>query len=235
MSVVDLSNWTFSFGGSDSRLAGTEYYQAPEIVRFATPIHLLLHLGDDDARDSETQNQIQRRLRDDPGVQELHGQRTNIGSMPHFEQYRESKHYKLYHAAAAAVSAGNASQDQQARVSGLDQEILTSRVIVSADQVLFHGRADQVLHASATYPSFISTSLDPLVCVFHAVKRRNQIGPNAKAVIYAFTLRDPLHAIWGNGGKLKEWELLLQSRLSCLAIKVHQRSRFDVVEATVGL
>ncbi|SFN99944.1 hypothetical protein SAMN05443579_101220 [Variovorax sp. PDC80] len=234
MTTIDLSNWRFSFGGSLPQFDRTNHYKAPEIIEIKTPIELLLRLADDDAHDSGFQGHIQERLKNDSAAKKWHSQRTRIGGTTHFKLYRKNPHYDLYHAAARAIAAGSATREQQSLVCGLDGEIAASQVLVPPGQVLFHGRGDLNLHTSPPYPSFVSTSLDPVVCIYHAVKRRLQKDSSAKAVIYALTLRDPLPALWGNGGGLKEWELLLQTKLTCSAIKTHPGTRFDIVEATIG-
>ena len=43
--------------------------------------------------------------------------------MPHFGRYRKDGKYEGYHAAAAAVVAGTASEEQQELALGLDQEM----------------------------------------------------------------------------------------------------------------
>lgn len=232
--VVNVSDWEFSFGGSEPRLAGTELYRAPEIVNFATPLELLLHLAEDSANDNLLKNEIQRRLKADPVAKAWHKKRGTIGSMVQFGKYRKNGKYDVYHAAAASVAARTATKEQEVMVLGLDQEIAASEVIIPNGQVLFHGRADRALHASLSYPSFISTSLDPTVSIWHALKRQLDKELQAKAVIYLLTVREPLRAIWGNGGSLSEWEVLLQTRLRCTWVSSHEGTRFDIVNATIG-
>lgn len=234
MPIVDLSNWHFSFGGSPRQLAGTTFYEAPETIEFGKPIELLRHLAEDGTRDSSFQSQIRARLKNDAVAKNWHRLRTKIGDTTHFKVYRKNPHYERYHAAAIAVANGPMSYDQKDLAQGLDDEITASRVIVPAGQVLFHGRGDLNLHMSLPYPSFVSTSLDPTVCVYHAVKRKLKKGTGATAVIYALTLREPLPAMWGNGGGLEEWELLLQSKLTCTVTARYTGRRFDTVEATIG-
>jgi hypothetical protein len=200
MTTVNLENWHFSFGGSHLALKGTPAYQASTDISLATHVNLLRYLADNDDHDSAIQGQLQSRLSADAMARTWHKQRTKIGSLPHFTEYRKTSKYDCYHAAAAAVFAGNATSKQHDMVQGLEQEVASSKIILSAGQVVFHGRGDQSLHTSQPYPSFISTSLDPVVCVWHAAKRRHQGGTGSKAFIYALTLRDDLPAIWGNGG-----------------------------------
>ena len=101
------------------------------------------------------------------------------------------------------------------------------------DKSSSHGRADFDLHSLPTYPSFISTSLDPTVSIYHAIKRSQKNG--GRPVIYMLTLIDSLHAIWGNSGRsLEEWELLLQSGLACSNVQTYSGEMFDVIAATIG-
>lgn len=235
MPTIDLCNWCFSLGGSPAQLAGTEHYQPPDTVEIGTPIELLKRLSNDATHETAIQNQIQQRLKSDPKARDWHAQRTRIGATTHFKAYRRNPRYEQYHAAARAVATGKATSDQQGMVSGLDGEIGASKIVVPAGQVLFHGRGDMHLHEQQPYPTFVSASLDPTVCSYHATKRKLQNGMDAKAVIYLLTLRDALPAMWGNGGDLDEWELLLQSGLTCTMTAVHDGQRFDIVEATIGV
>lgn len=232
--IVDLSNWHFSFELCLPQLKGTPLYVPPEVIDLDTAVDLLRHLADSDSPDTSFQRQIQERLKRDPVATNWHKLRTRIHDTTHFKVYRSGQGYERYHQAARAVASGTALDTHKKLMRGLDAEIIASRIIVPAGQILFHGRGDQSLHASANYASFVSTSLDPTVCIFHAVKRAHQVGPTTKAVIYALTLRDELPALWGNGGNLKEWELLLQSGLSFAMTSSHSGRRFDIIEATVG-
>ncbi len=117
-------------------------------------------------------------------------------------------------------------------VNGLNSEVGASRVIVPAGQIVFHGRADLDLHAAPTYPSFVSTSLEPTVSIYHAVKRG--LKSKSHLVIYLLVLTNPLPAIWGNGGIFEEWELLLKSDLACAHVQTHPGTYFDVVVANIG-
>ncbi len=232
--VVNLCDWKFSFGGSDARFGGTELFHSPDVVQLATPLALLLHLAEDGANDTGFRNQIEERLKADPVAKIWHKKRGKIGSQPHFARYRQNGGYDRYHEAAAAVAAGTASEKQRDLVLGLDQEIAASEVSIPNGQVLFHGRADRALDESPSYASFISTSLVPTVCIFHGLKRAFQKGPPAKPVIYLLTVRGPLRAIWGNGGGLNEWELLLPPQLQCTVVSTHEGTRFELVNATIG-
>lgn len=231
MQSVDLTHWRFSFGG-DPRFRGTPLEEPPKIFEFPTAIELLRYLADDDSQQGAFQSCVRERLRVDPVARGWHRLRTRIGGSTHFKSYRRNPNYLRYHDAAVAVSAGHATAAQKDLVLGLDREITASRVVVPAGQMLFHGRGDRELDELAPYPSFVSTSLDPTVSIYHAIKRQQQ-RTGARATLYALTLESPLPAMWGNGGSLEEWELLLQSRLTCTASQEHALGRFDIIEASI--
>lgn len=232
MMVVDLSHWVFSIWGGHLALKGTPHYSESEMLNFADSFDLLLHLAADRTCESSIQNQVRRRLKEDPVAQQWHKQRTRLKSLAHFTKYRENGHYETYHDAARATALGTHTPEQQIMADGLNAEIGASAIVVPAGQIVFHGRADLDLHMSPPYPSFISTSLDPTVSVYHAIKRG--LKTNTRPFVYVLTLTDPLHAIWGNGGSLDEWELLLKSGLACTQVQSHPGTNFDVVIANIG-
>lgn len=231
MQTVDLADWRFSFD-SDPRFIGTPLEEPPETFEFSTAIELLKYLAQDDTHQGAFQNRIQKRLRADPIAKKWHKQRTPIGKTTHFRSYRRNSSYQTYHDAAAAIASGHATAAQQELVQGLNAEIASSGVVVPVGQMLFHGRGDRNLDALAPYPSFVSTSLDATVSIHHAIKRQLQ-RTGACATIYALTLDSPLPAMWGNGGSLDEWELLLQTRLTCTVTQQHAQGSFHIIEATL--
>ncbi|MBG6223436.1 MULTISPECIES: hypothetical protein [unclassified Janthinobacterium] len=52
------------------------------------------------------------------------------------------------------------------------------------------------MHNNARYPSFVYTSLDPVVAMNSALRRAGMKQVNGPPVVYMLTLRDPLNAIW---------------------------------------
>ncbi len=66
------------------------------------------------------------------------------------------------------------------------------------------------------------------------VAGKRGISFNAHPVVYALTLTTPLRAIWGNGGSLEEWGLLLESGVACAHIQTHHGTIVDVVVANIG-
>jgi len=231
MQTVDLTDWRFALG-SDPRLSGTPLEELPETFKFSSAIELLKYLAHDDTQQGAFQNRIRERLRADPIARKWHKLRTPIGATTHFRSYRRNPKYQTYHDAAAAIATGHAAAAQYELVQGLDAEIASSRVIVPAGQMFFHGRGNRELDALMPYHSFVSTSLDPTVSIYHAIKRQAQ-RTGVRATIYALTLELPLPAMWGNGGGLNEWELLLQTRLACNFTRHHAQGRFDIIEASI--
>ena len=230
MQTVDLTDWRFTFD-CDPRFIATPLEKPSKKFEFSTAIELLKYLARDESQQCAFQTRIQERLKADPIARQWRKQRTPIGDTTHFKLYRKNPKYLRYHAAAAAIAAGRATAAQRELVLGLDAEIAASRVVVPAGQMLFHGRGDRDLEV-APYPSFVSTSLDPTVSIYHAIKRQQQRG-GSRATIYALTLESPLSAMWGNGGILDEWELLLQTRLTCTVTNQHSQDRFDIIEASI--
>lgn len=231
MQTVDLNDWRFSFGG-DPRFVGTSLEKPSKTIEFSTAIDLLKHLARDDTQQVAFQNRVQDRLRNDPIARKWHKKRTKIGDTTHFRSYRRNPNYQTYHDAAAAISTGHATEAHYELVQGLDAEIGASCVIVPAGQMLFHGRGDRDVDGPTPYPSFVSTSLDPTVSIYHAIKRQSQ-RTGARATIYALTMELPLSAMWGNGGSLDEWELLLQTGLTFTVSQQHVQGRFDIIEASI--
>jgi hypothetical protein len=233
MTSIDMTNWSFSFGGSNAAFVGTPHYSPPTVLAFPTTLDLLLHLAGNGTHQPEIQSGINRRLKADSATQAWHRQRAYLKDMSHFPKYK-GRHYDAYHAAARAVASKGGTTKQQAMATGLNQEIAASKVIAPAGQQVLHGRSAPALHSGATYPSFISTSLDPVVAVNSAMRRAGVKQDNGRPVVYILTLRDPLNVVWGNGGKPHEWELLMETNLVCSHVKTHSGTRFDIVEATIG-
>jgi len=232
MNTVDMNNWSIQLSGSHPALAGTAIYKAPELLAFATSLDMLTHLTADGSQQTPIQNHVRSRLSNDPIADQWHSQRKRLRDQPHFKRYRNSTHSKKYHEAARALTSNTASNVQILLAEGLCSEIQSSGILIPKGQVVFHGRPDFGLHSGASFPTFVSTSLDPTVAIYHAMKKWNAI--KCRPVVYQLSLRDDLPAIWGNGGGLKEWELLLQYGLSCTVSQIHTGSRFDIVEATIG-
>ena len=235
MTSVDMTNWSFSFGGSIAAFNGTPQNSSLTALNFTTVLDLLLHMAGNGAQLSniQIQNHINLRLKADPVAQAWRRQRTYLKNLSHFPKYK-GRHYEAYHTAARAVALKGSTAKQQAMVMGLNQEISASKVIAPAGQLVLHGRAELSLHSGVTYPSFISTTLDPVVAVNSAIRRAGLNQVNGRPVVYILTLRSPLNVIWGNGKPPHEWELLMGTNLVCSHGKTHSGMQFDIVEATIG-
>lgn len=234
MSIIDLTNWSFELGGGSSVLVAHGLAPPPNVLQFPTVLDLLKCLANDGTCQAEIQNSISRRLKADPEAKSWHRQRDYLKNLLHFPRYK-GRDYDNYHDAARNLACGISTAQQTSMVNGLNSEIAKSKVIVPQGQLLFHGRADQALTATASYPTFISTSLDPVVAICSALRRAGDVTKSGHPTVYMLTTRDPLPAMWGNGGKPHEWEVLLQTNLSCRPETTHHGSRFDIVEATVGI
>ena len=234
MSIIDLTHWHFQLGRGTSVLVAHGLASPPTVLQFRTALDLLKHLANDETWQAEIQNSISRRLKADPEAKNWHRKRDFLKNLRHYPKYK-GRYYDTYHEAARNLAYGTSTAQQTSMVNGLNSEIVASKVTVPQGQILFHGRADQALAATASYPTFISTSLDPVVAICSALRRAGVGAKSGHPTVYMLTTRDPLPAMWGNGGKPHEWEVLLGTNLSCQPATTHHGSRFDIAEATVGI
>jgi len=233
MSIVDQSNWKFVFNNSSpiSDALGTS--KPPTELIFSTSIELVRHIADDDYDDYvRIQGHIDKRIKADSVARAWKKARTYLKDLKHFPRYRKSG-YHLYHDAARARQHGRATPKQQDLVNGLEAEINASRIFVSPRQILFHGRADRNLTTCAPYPSFISTSLNPVVARNSAFRRAGVNLANGIPTVYILTLGCSLPALWGQTGKSVEWEILLPPLLTNVVKGQYAGRNFDIVEAEV--
>lgn len=201
---------------------------------FPTAVQLLLWISQNNDMKTAVQGAAEVRIRADPLWKSWKRQRTLLRHAPHFQGYRSSKTCDLYHQAARAVLGGGPpvpTAAQLAMFNGLMGEIGTSAVVLPAGQILFHGRADRDLDSLPVYPAFVSTSADPVVACNHANKRGFNSG--GRALVYQLTLLTSRPAFFGDGGGLRECELLLPAGLSVKATNFHKGADFDIVEAEV--
>ncbi len=233
VSIVDQSNWEFVFSNSSpiSNALGTS--KSPTVLAFSTSTELVRHMADDDQDDYvRIQGRIDKRIKADPVARAWKKARTYLTDLKHFPRYRKSE-YHLYHDAARARRRGRATPKQQDLANGLEAEINASRVVVPPWQILFHGRADRNLTNLVPYPSFISTSLNPVVARMSAFRRAGVDRVNGKPTVYILTLGCSLPALWGQTGKSFEYELLLPPLLTSVIKNQYTGRNFDVVEAEV--
>lgn len=231
--VIDLAPWRFIFSNS-SPLRDLADTSGPDtILNFDTATDLYRHVADDDQDEFiRIQDANDSRIRRHPVVKDYLARRTPLKDLPHFRAYRHNRSDR-YHAAARARAAGTATLKDDRLFNGLYGEIDASQIIVPAGQVVFHGRAQRDLAGPPPYPTFISTSLEPIVA--HQSARRIGIGQKSgRPVVYVLTLHDDLPALWGHVGRSHEWELLLPAGLNLHEVAFHPATRFDVIEASVG-
>ncbi len=231
VSIVDQSNWKFVFPNSSpiSDEPGTS--RSPRALAFSTSAELIRHIADDDQDDYVwIQRCLDERIKADPVARARKKKRTRLKDLKHFPRYRKSE-YHLYYDAARARQRGLATPKQQDLANGLEAEINASRVVVPPWQILFHGRADRNLTNLVPYPSFISTSLNPVVARMSAFRRAGVV--NGKPTVYILTLGCSLPALWGQTGKSFEYELLLPPLLTSVIKNQYTGRNFDVVEAEV--
>ncbi|KAB2797335.1 hypothetical protein F9L06_13470 [Brucella anthropi] len=222
MKTVSQENWYFRISNSSQmeRLLGTD--KPDTILEFPSGGDLVRHLGDDhNDEHMRLHLPIDERLDADPVAKEWARQRTPLKDLKHFPRYRRNE-FDRYHVSARAVSTGTADVSQTTMVSGLDGEIENSRILVPAGQVLFHGRANDDLIALQPYPTYISSSLHPIIARNSAFRRAGDGNKNGQPRVFVLTLKVPLPALWGQAGKSCEYELLLPRNLF-----VEERTRYS--------
>lgn len=229
MSTIDQSKWSFSIGGSGHLPEALRTTPARQL-QFATAFELLRHMADDEQDDYvPIQRCIDERLKLDSVAKAWARQRSLLKDLKHFPKYRRNE-YDLYHAAARALAKGWADEWQTQLVSGLDAEIRASRVRVPAGQLLYHGRSNRDLTTQQPYPTFLSTSLNPVVAHQSAFRRSFKDG---KPLVYLLTLQLELSALWGQAGNSVEWELLLPRNLEVTETSAYQGANFEVIAADI--
>lgn len=222
--MIDQSNWEFEFGdpaGSSRKLT------------FQTALDLVHYLADEQDDDfTRMQGRIASRIKDNPVAHQWKAKRNFLKDLRHFPRYR-GKHYDLYHDAARGRHHGTASAAQLSLANGLEAEINGSSIILPSGQILFHGRANLDLTNQQPYPSFVSTSLSPIVARQSAIRRAGVNQANGSPVVYVLTLRNSMPALWGQTGNSSEYELLLRPGLTCTARSRKSGVNFDVIEADI--
>ncbi|MGH0004088.1 hypothetical protein ACQU0X_28790 [Pseudovibrio ascidiaceicola] len=179
-----------------------------------------------DAGDLETLHTlIERHLRKRPDLKVLRdastsedyvdneGEWSSSKQPSHFFQYRCEDKYDDYHSAAKQVHAGSAEDADLALFNGLQEEVLSSNIILSKGQVLFHGRRDIDLLAEP-YPAFTSTTLSFKIAHQRARTRADEGEGHVRGdalYIFVLKLQNDIPALWGEK-KYEEWELLLPAQ-----------------------
>ena len=226
--MIDLTNWTFTLGGSPPVLVARGTLPPPQQISFSTLRDLLIAISQGTSLPAR---QIDARLW--AGAKAMGWPRvyTRIGTALHFRRYR-SRHYDEYKRAALARAAGTATSHQKALAAGLSGEIASSKVIVPNGQVVLHGRSDQQSTAGTSYDAFLSTTLSPFVAHLSAIRRYHQLG--GQPTVYVLALTRDLPAMWGQVGSSAEWELLFEAGLSVRATGLESLGALDIVEAELG-
>jgi hypothetical protein len=233
MSIIDMNNWSLHFGGNSSSQRGLSAGANTPAIVFDTPLSLMRYLMNDDSNRNVVQNMVRQRLDSDPVADAWHEKRQLLRSIPYFRRWRLSK-FESFHEAARAVAQNRNTVAQAKLVAGLNAEISKSQVVLPVGQVVFHGRCSSMAALNWNYSSFVSTSLDPIVAVNSALRRTQSGGVNRRPVVYILRVVAPVQVIWGNGGKLHEWELLMPTGLNFAVRSHYSGTFFDVMEADVG-
>lgn len=226
--LIDLGPWNFEFQRNSvlDRINGTI---EPDRFPFRDAKEMLEFLALEDGTDrGRFQRLLQDRLKENVACRQWTKARGKLSELRHFARYRKSE-YEAYHAAARAVAAGTADAGQTEMVQGLTAEVDASRVTLPAGQQVFHGRSEPFA-AGQAYPSFISTSLEPVVSVNHSYKRP---GPGRRPQVYILTPTFDIPAIWGHSHGVVEWELLLPPGLIIVEKSRSDTGEFDVVTADI--
>lgn len=224
--IVRLDAWTFIWHVQHPR-------QGPEYVQeYPTALKLLLAISDPSAELARIQGRIQERLRKDVNRLAWHSQRTFLKNAPHFQKYRRQHSVHYHEAARLAASGTKLTQEQSALLQGLNAEINASKILLPVGQKLFHGTLNQSLTSQKKCPTFISTSLDPIVAFNHSKKRAFQ-KQNCQACVYLLTVQRAIPAFYGQAGCTAEFELLLPTGLEITETNRYQIEKCDVIEADV--
>lgn len=230
MCLVDQNNWRFQFSNT-TRLMKLEGKTKPDtILSFETAAYLAHHLADDQSDFGRIQEAINKRIKDDPVAKEWKKKRSLLKHLNHFPKYRKND-FDLYHSAARSCAEGAASPEQTNIFCGLETEINSSKNIVPTGQILFHGRANRDVTNMTPYPTFVSTSFNPVVAFNSALRRSGIDNANGYPTIYVLTLGVSLPVLWGQTGGSYEYELLLPPNLTCNKTEEYRGKKFDVIEA----
>ena len=231
MAFVNMTNWDFEFRHDTPLDRALGRARPPEVFAFASAIDLANYLSSTMIDDyGRLQGAISRRLDADEDVLAIRKVRGLLGNLYHFRRYRGLK-FERYHSAARADAINCATNLQKRQVAGLDREIASSRVVLQPGQVLFHGRCDTDLVTQQPYPTYVSTTLNPVVACNNAFRRAGINNINGRPLVFVLTLCVQLPALWGQVGRSVEWELLLPRMVTWRQVGRSSGSNFDVGEA----
>lgn len=233
---ADVSRWHFEYLYNTRldrmlRARDPSYVPVQECFDFPDTDALLRHLDGSGIKNrSRFQDSIAERLGKDPNVKTIKASRTLLKDLKHFPAYRNDQ-YDKYHDAARSVAGGRATAKDRHLIDGLDAEVAASAILLDAGQILFHGRCDDLLVTAHPYPSYVSTTLDPIVALNSAWRRAGNSNVNGRPIVLVLKLRVPLRALWGHVGKSHEWELLLPRGIDWEETNRQSGKTFDVVHA----
>jgi hypothetical protein len=233
MSIIDLNKLDFSFPQT-SMLEQLQGISKPDKgLSFASPIDFLNYLSNYSHEEMSTFHlAFDKMLKSNPVVKEFKRTRSKLKNLTHFPKYR-SRFHKQYHEAAKAVASNSASKNQTKLVQGLDNEIGTSKTILSAGQVLFHGCERCVLCDSSINPTYVSATLHPIVARNSAYRRAGENQTHGKPTVCVIRLQHEQKALWGQTGKSCEYELLLPRKLRIQKITEISGKDFDIAEVAI--
>ena len=233
---VELSSWRFEYQRDTPIYRALRDYNpslAPEseLFEFPNADTLLRHLdGPGDSDRSRFQLSIGNRLKKDPNVVTIMAARTPLKNLKHFRAYRGSD-YEKYHNAARHIACGTGSEQHRKLTDGFDVEIANSKIVLEPGQILFHGRNNDLLVTEHPYPSYVSTTLDPIVALNSAYRRAGNVGVNGRPIVFVLETHVSLRALWGHVGRSVEWELLLPRCIHWAETTRWSGNTFDIVHA----
>lgn len=233
VTIVNQLNWEFVSSNMTPVSSKSGTFKPPNVLKFSTSAELMSYLADDRQDDYiRIQQKVNGRINADYVAIAWKNERTYLKDLKHFPQYRK-RSYELYHQAARARQHNVATPKQQKLADGVEAEINSSRVVVPVGQTLFHGRYDCDLTNLLPYPSFISTSLNPVVARNSALRRSGMNQVDVKPIVYILTLGCSLPALWGQTGNSLEYELLLPPLLTSVINNQYVGQNFNVIKAEI--
>ena len=236
---VYLSPWAFHYphdSPQECALRKIDPSLVPEPEHFSFPDvdALLRHLDGPGADDrSRFQGSINEQLKKNRDVKTIKQARTQLKDLKHFPKYR-GRQYDNYHNAARSVEGGTGKEWERKLINGLDREIDGSNILLEQNQLLFHGRSNDLLIKERPYPSYVSTTLDPIVAINSALRRAGNNNANGRPIVFVLKLCISVPALWGHVGRSREWELLLPRRLSWTQTAFWSGITFDVAHASAS-
>lgn len=227
-------DWSFRFSNSSPLTDLLRTSRPDDVLEFASGLETVRFMAED-SQDLHVRLQaaIDERIDAEPTAGRWRQARTRLNRLQHFPRYRRNE-FDRYHDAARARAAGTASVDELELVEGLNAEVASSKVIVPAGQVLFHGRANSDLNELLPFPSFVSTSLNPVVARQSAFRRAGPEQQFGRPRVYVLTMAIASPALWGQTGRSCEYELLLPTGLTFSQTCLYEHSNFEVVAAVVS-